>query len=84
MQIKRTLAFVDDVAIEAGQPVTPPLRKVAVVAIFDNPFAGKFEKDLSPLTEASEEIGRHDSQQRENDQLRPELLDETLARPPDC
>jgi len=59
MQIKRTLAFVDDVAIEAGQPVTPPLRKVAVVAIFDNPFAGKFEKDLSPLTEASEEIGRH-------------------------
>ena len=59
MQIKRTLAFVDDVAIEAGQPVTPPLRKVAVVAIFDNPFAGKFEKDLSPLTKASEEIGRY-------------------------
>ena len=58
MQIKRTLAFIDDVAIEAGQPVTPPLRKVAVVAVIDNPFAGKFEKDLSPLTKASEEIGR--------------------------
>ena len=59
MQIKRTLAFVDDVAIEAGQTVNPPLRMVAVVAIIDNPFAGKFEKDLSPLTKASEEIGRH-------------------------
>src|SRR5216683_1578708 len=59
MQIKRTLAFVDDVTIEAGQTVNPPLRKVAVVAIIDNPFAGKFEKDLSPLTTASEEIGRH-------------------------
>src|SRR6478752_2602345 len=59
MQIKRTLAFIDDVAIEAGQTVNPPLRKVAVVAIIDNPFAGKFEKDLSPLTKASEEIGRH-------------------------
>ncbi len=58
MQIKRTLAFIDDVAIEGGQTVTPPLRKVAVVAVIDNPFAGKFEKDLSPLTEASEEIGR--------------------------
>ncbi len=58
MQIKRTLAFIDDVAIEAGQAVTPPLRKVAVVAVIDNPFAGKFEKDLSPLTKASEEIGR--------------------------
>jgi hypothetical protein len=59
MQIKRTLAFVDEVAIEAGQTVSPPLRKVAVVAVFDNPFAGKFEKDLSLLTQASEEIGRH-------------------------
>jgi hypothetical protein len=58
MQIKRTLAFVDEVAIEAGQTVHPPLRKVAVVAVVDNPFAGKFEPDLSPLTAASEEIGR--------------------------
>src|SRR6266581_1499753 len=33
MQIKRTLAFVDDVAIEAGQTVSPPLRKVAVIGI---------------------------------------------------
>ena len=59
MQIKRTLTFFDEVAIEAGQPVTPPLRKVAVAAIIDNPFAGRFERDLSPLTKASEEIGRH-------------------------
>jgi hypothetical protein len=58
MQIKRTLAFVDDVAIEAGQTVSPPLRKVAIVAVIDNPFAGKFEKDLGPLTKASEDIGR--------------------------
>jgi len=58
MQIKRTLAFIDEVAVEAGQPVSPPLRKVAVVAVFDNPFAGKFENDLGPLTKASEEIGR--------------------------
>jgi hypothetical protein len=58
MQIKRTLAFIDDIAIEAGRAVDPPLRKVAVVAVIDNPFAGKFEKDLSPLTKASEEIGR--------------------------
>ena len=58
MQIKRTLAFVDEVTVEAGQPIDPPLRKVAVVAVIDNPFAGKFEKDLAPLTKASEELGR--------------------------
>jgi len=58
MQIKRTLTFFDEVAMEAGQAVNPPLRKVAVAAIIDNPFAGRFERDLSALTKASEEIGR--------------------------
>ena len=59
MQIKRTLTFVDEVAQEAGQRVEPVLRKVAVAAVIDNPFAGRFEPDLSPLTEASAAIGRH-------------------------
>ena len=59
MQIKRTLTFVDEVGTEAGQQVTPPLRKVAVATIIDNPFAGRFERDLSPLTKASAEIGQH-------------------------
>jgi hypothetical protein len=59
MQIKRTLTFVDEVGVEAGQRVDPVLRKVAVVAVVDNPFAGRFERDLKPLTDASAEIGRH-------------------------
>ncbi|MBV8838702.1 MAG: amino acid synthesis family protein, partial [Alphaproteobacteria bacterium] len=46
MQIKRVLTFIDEVTSEAGRPVTPPLRKVAVAAIIDNPFAGRFESDL--------------------------------------
>ena len=53
MQIKRTLTFFDEVIAEAGQKIDPPLRKVAVVAIIDNPFAGRFERDLSALTKAS-------------------------------
>src|SRR5688500_392695 len=59
MQIKRTLTFVDETAVEAGHAVNPPLRKVAVAAILDNPFAGRFERDLSSRTKASEEVGRH-------------------------
>ncbi len=38
--------------------LAPPLRKVAAVAIIDNPFAGRFVEDLSHLTRASEAIGR--------------------------
>jgi hypothetical protein len=59
MQIRRTLTFIDETAEEAGQRTDPPLRKIAVVAILQNPFAGRFERDLSTLTDASAEIGRH-------------------------
>lgn len=59
MNIKRVLTFTDEVRTEAGRPVAPPLRKVAAVAVIDNPFAGRFEPDLAPLTDASAGIGRH-------------------------
>jgi hypothetical protein len=58
VEIKRVLTFVDEVRREAGREVTPPLRKVAVIAVVDNPFAGRFEADLSPLVKASEAVGR--------------------------
>jgi hypothetical protein len=59
MQIKRVLTFIDETGGEAGQRVDPPLRKVAVAAIIENPFAGRFVQDLQPLTDASAEVGRH-------------------------
>lgn len=58
MQIKRTLTFIEEIAEEAGQRADPPLRKVAVAAIIDNPFAGRFERNLQPLTDASADVGR--------------------------
>src|SRR5262245_19437886 len=58
MQIKRTLTFIEEIAEEAGQRADPPLRKIVVAAIIDNPFAGRFERDLKPLTDASAGIGR--------------------------
>ena len=59
MLVKRTLCFSDEVTTEAGQHLDPPLRKVAVAAVVDNPFAGRYERDLGPLTNASAEIGEH-------------------------
>ena len=59
MRIKRTLTFIDETGLEAGQRVDPPLRRIAVAAVIDNPFAGRFEPDLKPFTDASAEIGRH-------------------------
>ena len=59
MQIKRTLTFFEEVRLEAGQQIDPPLRKVAAAAVIDNPFAGRFERDLSRLTNESAAIGQH-------------------------
>ncbi len=59
MQIKRTFTFIENIDAEAGQRIDPPLRKIAVAAVIDNPFAGRFERDLGPLTEASAGIARH-------------------------
>ena len=58
MPIKRILTFLDETRLADGRDVAPPLRKVAAVAIIDNPFAGRFVEDLSSLTRASEAIGR--------------------------
>ena len=58
MPIKRILTFLDETRSADGRDVAPPLRKVAAVAIVDNPFAGRFVEDLSSLTRASEAIGR--------------------------
>jgi hypothetical protein len=58
MQIRRTLTFIEEIAEEAGRRIDPPLRKVAVAAIVANPFAGRFEPDLKPLTDASATIGQ--------------------------
>ena len=58
MDIKRILSFVEEVRGEAGRRAEPPLRKAAVVAIVQNPFAGRYVEDLSPLTKASEAIAR--------------------------
>jgi hypothetical protein len=58
LEIRKIVTFAEDSLSEAGRPAEPPLRKVAVVAVVKNPFAQRYVEDLSPLTEASLELGR--------------------------
>ena len=58
MHIRKIITAIEETYSEAGQPEDPPLRKVAVIAIVKNPYAGKaYQKDLSSLTAASEALG---------------------------
>lgn len=58
MDIRKTLTLVEEINTEYGAPANPPLRRVAIAAVFRNPLAGKAAgADLKPLVEYSLELG---------------------------
>jgi hypothetical protein len=56
-KIRKLLVQVEEVRQEAGKEITPPVRKAAAVAVIENPFAGRYEEDLTPLMDIGEEMG---------------------------
>jgi hypothetical protein len=57
IRIRKQMLVVEDTLREVGQNVKPPLRKVAAIAVIENPYAGKYVQDLSPLVDFGEELG---------------------------
>jgi hypothetical protein len=57
MNIRKLVTITDEVLVEMGQPVSPPTRRAAAIAVIANPFAGRFEGDLSALIETGAELG---------------------------
>jgi hypothetical protein len=56
-RIRKLLTAVDEIHIEMGKTVAPPTRRAVAAAVIENPFAGKFQEDLSELTAIGEELG---------------------------
>jgi hypothetical protein len=56
-RIRKLLTAMDEIHIEMGKTVTPPTRRAVAAAVIENPFAGKFQEDLSELTAIGEELG---------------------------
>ena len=57
-QIRKIATFVEETLIEQGQKVSPPTRRAAAVAVIENPFAGRYQEDLSGLVDVGEELGQ--------------------------
>jgi len=58
MQIRKIFTVIEDILSEFGQDAATPLRKVAVIAVVKNPYAGKpYQVDLQPLVDASKALG---------------------------
>lgn len=58
LKIRRTYTFVENRTAEAGKAAQPPLRKVAAVLVIENPYAGGYVQDLTPMIKASAALGR--------------------------
>ncbi len=54
LPVKRWLTIIDQTEGPRGEP---PLRKVAIVAVIENPCAGRYVKNLMPMTMASVQLG---------------------------
>lgn len=57
MEIRKVVIVVEEVLREAGHLAHEPLRKVAAAAVVANPYAGRYQEDLSELVNGSKELG---------------------------
>jgi hypothetical protein len=55
--MRKLATFVEEIWEEMGQPIDPPTRRAAAVAVIENPCAGKYVEDLSELIAMGEELG---------------------------
>ncbi|HWP34135.1 MAG TPA: amino acid synthesis family protein [Thermodesulfobacteriota bacterium] len=56
-RIRKLVTVVEEVLSEAGIPADRPLRRVAAIAVVANPYAGRYEPDLSAAVAFSAELG---------------------------
>jgi hypothetical protein len=55
--IRKLLTIVEETHREGDQPISPPTRKAAAIAVIANPFAGRHVADLTELIEAGAMLG---------------------------
>lgn len=56
-KIRKIVTIVEETLIEGGKKVSPPTKRAAALAVIENPFAGQYVEDLSPLYEIGDELG---------------------------
>jgi hypothetical protein len=57
MRIRKLLTIAEEILEDGGRAAARPVRKVAAVAVIENPFAGRYVEDLQALVRAGEELG---------------------------
>jgi len=56
-KIRKICTWVEETHSEMGREISPPTRKAVAAAVIENPYAGQYVEDLSPLMEVGAELG---------------------------
>ena len=56
-EIRKIVTIVEETRTEIGEPVDPPTRQCAAVAVIKNPYAGRYSETLPDLEAAGAELG---------------------------
>ena len=56
-KIRKLAVTVEETLKEMGREISPPTRKAVAVAVIENPFAGRYQEDLSELMDIGAELG---------------------------
>lgn len=57
MEIRKIYTIVEETQMEMGQQVSPATRRAAAIAVIKNPFAGRYQENLSELIEIGVQLG---------------------------
>ena len=57
MEIRKFVDLTEEIMMENGRSVEPPVKKAAAVAVLKNPFNGRYAQDLDVLMEIGEVLG---------------------------
>jgi len=57
VKIRKMVTIVEEILSDGGREARRAVRKAAAVVVLENPFAGRFVDDLTPLVDAGEELG---------------------------
>ena len=56
-KIRKIIVQTDEVRVEMGRDVQPPVRKALAMAVIENPSAGRYVENLDELIAIGEELG---------------------------
>jgi hypothetical protein len=56
-KIRKIIVQTDEVRVEMGHDVQPPVRKALAMAVIENPCAGRYVENLDELVAIGEELG---------------------------